>query len=247
MCPAPKRDRTQRMTSPSDKRASGNPAKQAQIDLTVKQQREQKRQEKLAEYQKQVARRKRGKLVWWVVGSVASVAVIGLVVASFVFAPAPAPSYEAGNSTGQEIGGVETFENRSDHVQGTVTYEQNPPAGGPHNPYWLNCGVYTEPQANENAVHSMEHGAIWVTYDPARVDETGIDALKAVMPSSYVILSPYPEMDTAVAVSGWNNQLKVDDPADPRIKDFFTEFWRSQNVPEPNASCSGAIDGPGKA
>ncbi|KEP72752.1 hypothetical protein HR12_40595, partial [Microbacterium sp. SUBG005] len=70
------------MTSPSDKRVSGNPAKQAQIDLTVKQQREQKRQEKLAEYQKQVAKRKRGKLVWWVVGSTAALAVVGLVVAS---------------------------------------------------------------------------------------------------------------------------------------------------------------------
>jgi len=235
------------MTSPSDKRASGNPAKQAQIDLTVKQQREQKRQEKLAEYQKQVAKRKRGKLVWWVVGSTAAVAVIGLVVASFAFAPAPPTSYQAGNSTGREISGVETFQNRSDHVQGAVTYEQNPPAGGPHNPIWLNCGVYTQPQQNENAVHSMEHGAVWITYDPARVDQAGIDALKAVMPSSYALLSPYPDMDTPIAVSAWNHQLKLDNPNDPRIAEFFTEYWRSQNAPEPNAACSGAIDGPGKA
>jgi len=247
MCPAPKRDRTQRMTSPSDKRASGNPAKQADIDLTVKQQREQKRQQKLAEYQKQMARRKRGKLVWWVVGSTAALAVIGLVVASFAFAPEPPTSYQAGNSTGREIDGVQTFENRSDHVQDAVTYDQTPPAGGPHNPIWLNCGVYTEPQQNENAVHSMEHGAIWVTYDPARVDEAGIDALKAVLPSSYAILSPYPDMDTPVAVSAWNHQLKIDDPSDPRIGEFFTEFWRSQNAPEPNAACSGGVEGPGKA
>lgn len=235
------------MTSPSDKRVSGNPAKQAQIDLTVKQQREQKRQEKLAEYQKQVAKRKRGKLVWWVVGSTAALAVVGLVVASFAFAPAAPTSYQAGNSTGREIDGVQTFENRSDHVQGAVTYEQTPPAGGPHNPYWLNCGVYTEPQPNENAVHSLEHGAIWITYNPDEVDEAGIDALKAVMPSSYALLSPYPGLDTPVAVSAWNHQLKVDDPSDPRISEFFTEYWRSQNAPEPNASCSGAIDGPGKA
>ncbi|KEP74742.1 hypothetical protein HR12_04900 [Microbacterium sp. SUBG005] len=235
------------MTSPSDKRVSGNPAKQAQIDLTVKQQREQKRQEKLAEYQKQVAKRKRGKLVWWVVGSTAALAVVGLVVASFAFAPAAPTSYQAGNSTGREIDGVQTFENRSDHVQGAVTYEQTPPAGGPHNPYWLNCGVYTEPQQNENAVHSLEHGAIWITYNPDEVDEAGIDALKAVMPSSYALLSPYPGLDTPVAVSAWNHQLKVDDPSDPRISEFFTEYWRSQNAPEPNASCSGAIDGPGKA
>jgi len=234
--------------SPSpDKRTSGNPATQADINLTVKQQREQKRQEKLAEYQKQIARRKRSKLVWWVVGSTAALAVVAVVVASFALAPAPAPSYQAGNTTGREIEGVETFQNRSDHVQGAVTYEQTPPAGGPHNPYWLNCGVYTEPQQNENAVHSLEHGAIWITYDPERVDAAVIDALKAVMPSSYAILSPYPGMDTPVAVSAWNHQLKVDDPTDPRIGEFFTEYWRSQNAPEPNAACSGAIDGPGKA
>jgi len=235
------------MTPSPDKRTSGNPAKQSEIDLTVNQQREQKRQAKLAEYQKQIARRKRGKLVWWVVGSTAALAIVGLVVASFVFAPEPPTSYQAGNSTGRQIEGVETYQNRSDHVQGAVTYEQDPPAGGPHNPYWLNCGVYTEPQANENAVHSLEHGAIWITYNPDEVDEAGIDALKAVMPSSYAILSPYPGLDTPVAVSGWNHQLKVDDPTDPRIGEFFTEYWRSQNVPEPNATCSGAIDGPGKA
>ncbi|WP_295782035.1 DUF3105 domain-containing protein [uncultured Microbacterium sp.] len=235
------------MTSPSDKRASGNPAKQAQIELTQKQQREQKRQEKLAQYQKEMARRQRGKAVWWVVGSVATLAVVGLVVASFVFAPAPPTSYEAGNSTGREITEVQTFQNRSDHVQGTVEYEQTPPAGGPHNPVWLNCGVYTEPQQNENAVHSLEHGAIWITYDPERVDQAGIDALKAFMPSSYAVLSPYPGMDTPVAVSAWNHQLKLDDPTDARIGEFFTEFWRSQNAPEPNAPCSGGVDGPGKA
>jgi len=235
------------MTPSSDKRTSGNPATRAQIELTVKQQREQRRQEKLAAYRKDLDRRRRGKLVWWVVGSTAGLAVIALVVASFVFAPAPAPTYQAQNSTGNVPDGVQTFQNRSDHVQGTVQYEQNPPAGGPHNPYWLNCGVYTEPQQNENAVHSMEHGAIWITYDPARVDAAGVQQLKAVMPSSYAILSPYPGMDTPVAVSGWNHQLKVTDPSDPRIAAFFTEFWRSQNVPEPNASCSGAIDGPGKA
>lgn len=122
------RERQHRPHEPlPDKRKSGNPATQADIDLTVKQQREQKRQDKLAEYQKQIARRKRSKLVWWVVGSTAALAVVAVVVASFALAPAPAPSYQAGNTTGREIEGVETFQNRSDHVQGAVTYEQTPP------------------------------------------------------------------------------------------------------------------------
>jgi hypothetical protein len=231
---------------PENRKTSGNPATQSQINQTVKQQREQKRQEKLAEYQRQLAKRRRSKLVWWVVGGAAAVVVVALVVASFVFAPEPAPTYEAENSSGREIEGVETFENETTHVEGTVEYEQNPPAGGPHNAVWLNCGVYTEPQVNENAVHSLEHGAVWVTYDPAVIAGEDLDALKSHLPASYMILSPYEGMDSPIALSNWNHQLKLDDPNDERISEFFTEYWRSQNVPEPGAACSGAVEGPGK-
>jgi hypothetical protein len=227
------------------RRTSGNPAVQAQLTQSVKQQREQKRQEKLAEYQRELAKRRRGKVVWWVVGGVAALAVVAVVVASFVFAPQRV-TYEANNSTGREIEGVQTFQNETVHTDQPVQYPQTPPAGGPHNPYWLNCGVYSEPQQNENAVHSMEHGAIWVTYDPARISGDALDTLKGWLPSSYTILSPYEGMDSPIAVSGWNTQLKVDEASDPRIGEFFTEYWRSQNVPEPGASCAGAIDGPGK-
>lgn len=233
-------------SSPERPRTSGNPATQSQINQTVKQQREQKRQEKLAEYQRQLAKRRRSKLVWWVVGSAAAIAVVAVVVASFVFAPAAPPTYQAGNSTGREIEGVETFENETTHVEGTVDYPQTPPAGGPHNAAWLNCGVYTEPQQNEYAVHALEHGAIWVTYDPEAIAGDDLAALKSHLPATYMILSPYEGLDSPIALSGWNHQLTLDDPDDERIGEFFTEYWRSQNVPEPNASCSGGVDGPGQ-
>ncbi|MDN3496655.1 DUF3105 domain-containing protein [Planococcus sp. APC 4015] len=231
--------------SPADKRASGNPATQSQINLTVKQQREQKRQEKLAEYQKQLAKRKRGKIVWWSVGSAAAVVVIGAIVASVVFAPPPPASYTAGGD-GASIEGVETFENDTSHVEGVVDYEQNPPAGGPHNSVWLNCGIYSEPQQNENAVHALEHGAVWITYDAAQISGDDLETLKGVLPSSYVILSPFEGLDTPIALSSWNHQLKVDSADDPRIAEFLEEYWRSDSVPEPGALCTGAIDGPGK-
>jgi hypothetical protein len=231
--------------TPADKRTSGNPATQANINLTVKQQREQKRQEKLAEYQKQLAKRRRSKLVWWIVGSTAAVVIVGLIVASIVFAPAPPKQYEAG-SDGVEIEGVETFENETDHVEGTVEYDQNPPAGGPHNQVWLNCGIYDQPVPNENAVHALEHGAVWVTYDPESVTGDELTTLKAQLPSSYVVLSPYEGLDTPIALSNWNHQLKLDSADDERIGQFFEEYWRSQNVPEPGALCTGGLDAPGK-
>lgn len=231
--------------TPPNKRQSGNPATQSHINLTVKQQREQKRQEKLAEYQRQLAKRRRSKVVWWVVGGTAAVAVIGLVAASIIFAPPAPQQYQAG-SEGAVIEGVEEYSHVTEHVEGPVEYEQTPPAGGEHNAIWLNCAVYTEPVPNENAVHSLEHGAIWVTYNPDDIAGGDLDTLKATLPSSYVILSPYPDMDTPIAISGWNHQLKVDSADDARLGEFFEEYWRSQNVPEPNASCSGALDAPGK-
>ncbi|NLP82904.1 DUF3105 domain-containing protein [Microbacterium sp. CFH 90308] len=231
--------------TPADKRNSGNPATQAQINLTVKQQREQKRQEKLAEYQRQLAKRRRSKLVWWIVGSTAAIVIIGLIVASIVFAPPPPKEYEAG-SDGVEIEGVETFENTTEHVDGEVDYEQSPPAGGPHNAMWLNCGIYDQPVPNENAVHSMEHGAIWVTYDADALSDDELSTLRAELPSSYVVLSPYEGLDSPIVLSAWNHQLKLDSADDERVGQFFEEYWRSQNVPEPNASCSGALDAPGK-
>ncbi|WP_261165847.1 DUF3105 domain-containing protein [Microbacterium sp. Marseille-Q6965] len=225
---------------------SGNPARAAEQQLTVKQQREARRQEKLAEYQTHLKKRQRGKLVWWAVGSVAVLAVVGAIVASYVFAPRYA-DYSAG-SEGATIEGVETFENDTTHVEvGTdVEYAQTPSAGGEHYPYWLNCGVYTEPQEEEYATHSLEHGAVWLTYDPEQVSDDQIDALRALTPRTYAILSPFEGMDSPISIQAWNAQLKVDSADDPRIADFFEEYWRSENVPEPGSACSGAYDGPGK-
>lgn len=233
------------MTPTPDKRQSGNPATQAKIAQTAKQEREQRRQEKLAEYQRQMARRKRSKLVWWVVGSAAAIVVVAVVVASIVFTPKPV-TYGAFDSTGASISGVETFEHVTTHTNDPVDYEQTPPAGGPHNPYWLNCGIYDQPVPNENAVHSMEHGAVWVTYDADAVTDDDLAALRAQFPSSYTVLSPYDGLDSPIVLSAWNAQLKVDDAKDSRIPEFFEEYWRSQNVPEPNAVCSGGVDAPGK-
>ena len=174
-------------------------------------------------------------------GIVAAVAVIALVVASIALTskPATTPSASAG------IRGLMTFSNTAGHVQGPVTYDQTPPAGGPHSPTVLNCGIYSEPVPNENAVHDLEHGAVWVTYDPSLPAET-VTTLRALMPSTYIVLSPYPGLPGPIVLSAWNAQVTVSSVTDPRISQFFKKYRNSATAPEPGAPCTGGLDAPGK-
>ena len=173
-------------------------------------------------------------------------AIITLVVvaaAAWMFVPRRG-SYTSGG-TGEIIDGVRLFQNRTGHTTEPVNYEQTPPAGGPHHPTWLNCGIYGEPVPNAYAVHSLEHGAVWVTYDPS-LSADALATLREHLPSSYVVLSPYAGLPAPIVLSAWNAQLPVDSPEDPRLPRFFEEYWRNQNVPEPGALCTGGVDGPGR-
>lgn len=211
--------------------------------LTVKQQRAAQRAKKLEEFHRQKKRSARNRRLAIIGSIVGAVAIAALLVASIVLAPKPA-TYTAGGE-GATIEGVETFNNPAGHVQTPVTYPQTPPAGGQHHPAWLNCGVYSEAVPNENAVHSLEHGALWVTYDPSLGDDE-LNTLKSTLPSTFTILSPFEGLPSPIVVSGWNVQLQVESASDERIPAFFEEYWRSDNVPEPGAGCTGAIDAPGK-
>ena len=210
---------------------------------SVKQQRAEARAKKLEEHRLREARARRNRRIGIGAAIAGGVAVVALIVTTVVLTPQTA-SYSAGGD-GTEVDGVQTFDNTSTHVEGVVDYPQTPPAGGPHNPAWLNCGVYTEPVPAENAVHSLEHGALWVTYDPS-ISDAALESLRSVLPSTYVILSPFDDLPAPIVLSGWNSQLQVDDADDPRIAAFIEEYWQSQNVPEPGALCTGAVDAPGK-
>lgn len=226
---------------------SGNPARQAELDAQAAQRRAAEQEAHRTEQARRRTAGRRRRIAWWVGGSIVAAAVVGTLIASFALAPKapPAASYDIGG-TGTQIEGVETFDNGNQHVTERVDYPQTPAAGGDHFNAWLNCGVYTEPQENELAVHSQEHGAVWVTYDAARVDDAALATLQAKLPSSYIVLSPFEGQDTPLALSAWNAQLKLDSVTDPRIEEFLEEYWRNQHVPEPTSACTGAIDGPGR-
>jgi hypothetical protein len=141
--------------------------------------------------------------------------------------------------------GVQTFANLSrDHVTGPVNYPQNPPVGGPHNPVWLNCGTYANPVANENAVHSLEHGAVWITYQP-NLPAIQVSTLRGdAHGQASVVLSPYPDLPAPVVASAWGVQLRLSDTSDPRLNQFISFYQQGPQTPEPGAPCSGGVGSP---
>lgn len=212
--------------------------------LTIKQQRAAQRAAKLEKYHRELARGRRNRRIGIAFAVVGVLAVVGLIVGTVVLTPRPA-TYQAGSS-GAAVPGVETFDNAATHVETPVSYAQTPPAGGDHSATWLNCGVYTEPVPNENAIHALEHGAVWVTYDASEVDDDELSKIRALLPARHAVLSPYEGLDTPVTLSAWNTQLELDSVDEDLIRQFFEEYWIGDLAPEPGASCSGGIDGPGK-
>ncbi|TFD12671.1 DUF3105 domain-containing protein [Cryobacterium sp. TMT1-21] len=160
------------------------------------------------------------------------------------------PGAPSGGSSGATteatpIVGLETYFNEPSHVTTSVTYPQSPPTGGPHSPVWLDCGAYDRAVPKENAVHSLEHGAVWATYDPA-LAPVDVAALRAALPGDHVIVSPYPGLGSPIVLTAWNVQLRLESAADPRIPAFAAAYLNGPTAPEPGESCSGALAAPGK-
>ncbi len=128
------------------------------------------------------------------------------------------------------------------HVTGTVKYDMSPPIGGNHNQYWANnCGtVYDHQLANENAVHMLEHGAVWITYNPKTATSADITTLKNdVEGVAYLALTPYAGLKTPVSLQAWGYQLFVQKATDPRVQEFINALRANKNsTPELGVSCS---------
>ena len=149
------------------------------------------------------------------------------------------------------ITGVQTFTGLSRaHTTKPVTYAQNPPVGGPHSPQWLTCGVYTTPVPNENAVHDLEHGAVWITYQPtlpaAQIAIIEADALAppVVRGTRFVTVSPYPGLPSPVVATAWGVQLQLKSASDTRLSAFIAKYRLGPQTPEPGESCAGGIGTP---
>lgn len=176
-------------------------------------------------------------------GTVVIAAILFAIVAAFV--AVVVLDSQQGASSGPP-GGTEEVDvgEAGQHTETNVDYEQNPPAGGEHNPVWQNCGVYEEPIRNETAVHSLEHGAVWITYRPDLPGEQVSQLEELAQGESYMLVSPMEDLPSPVVASAWGSQLQVDEASDERLEQFKSAFLQGPQTPEPGAACSGGVGEP---
>jgi hypothetical protein len=127
------------------------------------------------------------------------------------------------------------------HVTSLVKYDMSPPVGGNHSQVWADCSgtVYAKQIANENAVHPLEHGAVWITYRPG-LDAASIATLsKLVTGQNYTLMTPYAGLKTPISLQAWNYQLFVNSASDPRIAAFIKALRNNPGTtPEYPGNCS---------
>ncbi|MGB9036450.1 MAG: DUF3105 domain-containing protein [Paeniglutamicibacter sp.] len=198
-----------------------------------------KRQEAQEILAKAQAKEKRTKLL--TVALVAAAALAIIVPTAVVLTGAAQEKSAVAAAAASPIEGVKDYKVASaNHVDAKVTYAQKPGVGGDHNPVWLNCGIYEKPVPENNAVHSLEHGAVWVSYDG--VSDAELATLKQdVGEKTYMLLSPYPDQGAKIKLTAWGEQLSVDSADDPRIAAFVKKYRQGPQTPEPGAPCTGGI------
>ncbi|MGW7368300.1 DUF3105 domain-containing protein [Streptomyces sp. NPDC054841] len=129
------------------------------------------------------------------------------------------------------------------HVKTTVTYPMKPPVGGDHHQAWMNCdgNVYDKAIPDVNAVHSLEHGAVWVTYND-KAPAADVKTLKdKVGKTPYSLMSPVKDQSGPIMLSAWGKQVTVNGADDPRVDQFFTKYVQGAQTPEPGAACTGGL------
>ena len=135
----------------------------------------------------------------------------------------------------------------SQHKAGALKYEQSPPVAGEHNPSWQNCNgiVYPEPIANEHAVHSLEHGTVWITYKQGLPADQVATLAAKVEGREKIMMSPVAGLTNNVSLQAWGYQLKVDSVDDPRIDEFIKSLRVNASIEGATALCDSGVSATG--
>lgn len=125
------------------------------------------------------------------------------------------------------------------HTAADLDYPRTPPAGGEHNDVWQNAGFYEEPVGDENAVHTLEHGAVWIAYGPELPRDQKESIRGLVEGQTCMLASPMEGLPAPVVASAWGKQLTLERADSPELERFVRAYRQGPQTREPGATCTG--------
>lgn len=136
------------------------------------------------------------------------------------------------------IAGVKSFTGLSrKHITTNLAPTALPPTGGDHAPDWTKCGIYDASVNTSMSIHSLEHGAAWISYQPS-LPKDQIKTLESFVTSNpYRLVAPYDNLASPIVLSAWGKQLSVDNASNSRVEIFLKAFTQGPDTPEPGAPC----------
>jgi hypothetical protein len=139
---------------------------------------------------------------------------------------------------------------QANHVEegAPLTYRNRPPSSGVHYGTLPQAGeyrMYDQPLSPGRWVHMLEHGAVAVLYRPDLCDATCVGILGQVWDSAprssvvpgirHLVITPYQNMDHAVAVSAWGYVDEMDVADKDRILADIRSKMDAPTAPERGA------------
>jgi len=153
----------------------------------------------------------------WVLGGsvvVVAAAVVGYFAYRAVADPPGTPMPDLGNAHIQTAG------------EAHRPYNSEPPTSGPHLPYLAPWGIHTEPIAKELQVHNLEDGGVMLQYNCPSGCPDLVEKLKAIVAryADGIILAPYPDMRTRIALTAWTRIDAFEQFDESRVVRFIKAY-----------------------
>ena len=170
-------------------------------------------------------------------GALSAVGLIAIVFIVALFLPSLPISI--GDAGGGGDAGTKVEDQGNRHVtqgQGHPSYNTVPATSGWHygEPIApVPAGVYDFHIPDEQLLHNLEHGGIGVHYDcPEGCDDLVEQLASLVGTGSEIVMSPYPDMDSRIALTAWTYIDQLDELDEERIRTFITDHLNSSVAPE---------------
>ena len=122
------------------------------------------------------------------------------------------------------------------HVTTAVDYSafSNAPSYGQHHGFLLDAqsnsitprptGVYSTEQPDEDLIHNLEHGHVWISYDPSLISTSDLSALETLVEDggtdTGVVLTPRSNNTSAIVLTSWTRQLTLNSFDANTVRDF---------------------------